>query len=269
MDFGLKGKVVLVTGGAGGIGTEICRAFLTEGAQVAVHYHTHQKEAENLAREATRGQAIATKADLTRETDVETLFATIEAQLGPVDILVNNAGIWIETPTPVHKMSLAQWQTTIDTNMTSTFLCFRRFLLGIERHRIAEPSAVIIGSTAGVYGEADHIDYAASKSGITAGFLLTLKNEIVRLSPRGRVNAVCPSWIKTGMAESFVSQQDLVKRALQTVALRKIGTPRDVAGATLFLASSALSGHLSGHSLVLAGGMEGRVLFEKHEIEIE
>ncbi len=261
MDSGLKNRTVLVTGAAGGIGSEVCRAFLAEGARVIAHYRTQEKEAKRLSPHTLQ-------ADLTNEKDVERLFTDAERTVGPIDTLVANAGIWVETPTPVHKMTLAQWNHTLSTNLTSMFLCFRKFLQGIEKHKLVDPSGVIVGSTAGIFGEALHGDYAASKSGATGGLLLSLKNEIVRLAPRGRVNAVCPSWVRTPMAGTFEENPDAVKRVLQTVPLRKIAMPADVANAIVFLSSPLLAGHLSGQSIVLAGGMEGRVLFEKEEISL-
>jgi 3-oxoacyl-[acyl-carrier protein] reductase len=164
-------------------------------------------------------------------------------------------------------MTLQQWNDTLNTNLTSTFLCFREFFRGIEKNSLKAPSAVIIGSTAGIYGEANHADYAASKAALTYGFLASLKNEIVRIAPYGRINAVCPTWTLTPMAEDFLKDREAVIRALQTVPLRKFVRPEDVANLCLFLSSPHLAGHISGQSIPVAGGMEGRVLFRNDEID--
>jgi len=101
------------------------------------------------------------------------------------------------------------------------------------------------------------------------GLMLSLKNEIARLTPRGRVNAVCPGWTITPMTERFMDEPQVVQRALQTIPLRKVGRPPDVASAVLFLASAQLAGHLTGQMLLTSGGMEGRVLYEPTEINVE
>ena len=267
METELKNKVVLVTGGAGGIGSEICHAFFKEGARVAVHYRTSQSQADKIvANYADAG--IAVKANLTDENEVDEMFDEVENHWGSVEILIANAGAWPKNFAPIHQMTLSQWQSTITTNLTSMFLSFKRFFQGIQKYGLTHPSGILIGSTAGLIGEAGHSDYAASKSGASVGLLLTLKNEIVHLAPQGRVNAICPGWTETEMIGKFASNTDLIKKTLQTIPLKKIGSPSDVAKAAIFLSSHALSGHMTGQSLVLSGGMEGRVLFEKDEIHL-
>lgn len=255
MESGLSGKTVLVTGASGGIGSEVCRAFLKEGARVVAHYHRNRSGAEALG-------VTAIAADLRSESETAALFE----KAGRVDVLVANSGIWPERDTPIVDMSFAQWRETISTNLDSMFLCFREFLKNVKRHGIEAPAGVMVGSTAGVFGEAGHGDYAASKAGATYGFLQTLKNEIVHLAPRGRVNAVCPSWILTGLADTLMKDTNLVKRTLQTVPLRRIGRPYEVANTIVFLASE-LASHISGQAIVLAGGKEGRVLWGPEEID--
>ena len=117
-----------------------------------------------------------------------------------------------------------------------------------------------VGSTAAVFGEAGHADYAAAKSAIVGGLLLSLKNEIVRIAPGGRVNAVCPGWTVSPMTRSTLEDPDVLARATRTMALRKAATPEDVARQVLVLASDELSGHVTGQVVLVAGGMEGRLL---------
>jgi 3-oxoacyl-[acyl-carrier protein] reductase len=120
---------------------------------------------------------------------------------------------------------------------------------------------VLVGSTAGIFGEAGHADYAAAKSAILGGLLLSLKNEVVRKNPRARVNAVAPGWTESPMTRGHVSEEQ-VRRVSRTMALRKVAQPEDVARQVVVLASPALSGHISGQVVTVAGGMEGRVVHD-------
>jgi 3-oxoacyl-[acyl-carrier protein] reductase len=266
MDTALAGRVVLVTGASGGIGGAVVRAFVAEGARVAAHSHRHRERAEALARELGE-RCLPLGADLTREADTERLFADTESRLGPVEVLVANAGLWPPEYVPLEEMTLTQWDATLAANLTSVFLCLRAFCRGIRRHRLTDPAAVLVGSTAGVFGEAGHADYAAAKAGLTYGLARTLKNEIARLAPRGRVNVVCPGWVVTAMTQDFTADPERVRRTLQTIPLRKVGRPDDVAAAIVYLASSRLAGHVSGQVLMVSGGMEGRLLYGPDEVD--
>jgi 3-oxoacyl-[acyl-carrier protein] reductase len=261
----LANRVVLVTGASGGIGGEIVRAFVREGCRTVAHFSEHGERAEELHQELGT-LCIPLGADLTLEAEVERLFAEIEAGLGPVDVLVANAGYWPPEDTPIGEMTLKQWDNTLAVNLTSVFLCAREFFRGITKHQLQDPSGVLIGSTAAVFGEAGHGDYAAAKAGLTYGLARTMKNEIARISPRGRVNVVCPGWTLTPRKEHQVLDADRLKRVLQTVPMRKVARAHDVAMAVLYLASSHLSGHVSGQVLTVSGGMEGRVLYQPDEV---
>src|SRR5438067_2105159 len=120
-------------------------------------------------------------------------------------------------------------------------------------------SLVLVGSTAGRFGEAGHADYAAAKSAIQVGLLLSLKNEIVRVALNGRVNAVAPGWTYSPMTRGALDQ-DVVDRVTRTMALRKVATADDIARAVVVLASDELSGHITGEVVTVAGGMEGRTI---------
>lgn len=266
MDTGLKDRVVLVTGASGGIGGDVVRAFLAEGAAVAAHYAQHRERAE-AALQGCQGKWTILGAELTRENEVADLFAAAEQELGPIDILVANAGYWPPDDVPVHQMTLEQWNRTLAVDLTSVFLCMREFCRGIVRHRLEEPAAVLIGSTAALFGEAGHCDYSAAKAALTYGLTRSLKNEICRIAPRGRVNVVCPGWTVTPMIDRFTGNPPKVQRVLQTIPLRKVARPADVAAAVVYLASSKLAGHVSGQILTVAGGMEGRVLYTPDEVD--
>jgi 3-oxoacyl-[acyl-carrier protein] reductase len=266
MESKLSNRVVLVTGASGGIGGELVRAFVAEGARVVAHFNEHGDAVRALAKELGAA-CVPFGADLTLEAEVERLFAEIEAGLGPVEILIANAGFWPSEDVPLHQMTLKQWDSTLAVNLTSVFLCMRQFFRGIVAHHLADPAGVLIGSTAGIFGESGHADYAAAKSGLIYGLARSLKNEICRLTPRGRVNVVCPGWTLTAKKQRTGLDPALVRRAKQTIPLRKIGRPHDMAMAAVYLASSHLSGHVSGQILTVSGGMEGRVLYRPEEID--
>ncbi len=256
MDTGLAGSRVLVTGASGGIGAETARAFAAEGARVAVHYHRGHERAALVAAELS--DAVLVQADLTREDDTDRLFREVRDAFGGVDVCAAVAGVWPVEDVPVWELGLDRWRATLDANLTATFLTARGFLREIAGS--GHGSLVLVGSTAGLFGEAGHADYAAAKAAIIHGLLLSLKNEIVRVAPAARVNAVCPGWTETPMAREALTDPERVARATQTMALRKVARPEDVARQVVVLASDELSGHVTGQGVTVAGGREGRLL---------
>jgi 3-oxoacyl-[acyl-carrier protein] reductase len=246
---------VLVTGASGGIGSACARAFAAEGARVLVHYHRSEKRARGLSEEL--GGATIAEADLTVESEVDRLFAEARDALGRIDICAAVAGVWPSEDVPVWELPLDRWETTVRENLTATFLTARAFLREVERS--GHGSLVLVGSTAGIFGEAGHADYAAAKSAVLGGLLFSLKNEIVRIAPLGRVNAVAPGWTESPMTRGLVDP-DRVHALSRTMALRKVAQPEDVAAQIVVLASDTLSGHISGQVVVVAGGMEGRTV---------
>jgi 3-oxoacyl-[acyl-carrier protein] reductase len=257
MDTSLAGKRVLVTGASGGIGAACVRAFAAERARVAVHYFRGRDRAEALAAEV--GGAPVLNADLTVEEDVERLFEAAREELGGVDVCAAVAGVWPQEDRPVWELELDRWRGTLDANLTASFLTARAFLREVERNGAG--SLVLVGSTAGIVGEAGHADYAAAKSAVLVGLLLSLKNEITRIAPLGRVNAVAPGWTESPMTRGLVDEER-VRAISRTMALRKVARPEDVARQVVVLASDELSGHVTGQVVVVAGGMEGRVVHE-------
>jgi 3-oxoacyl-[acyl-carrier protein] reductase len=257
METELTGRGVLVTGGAGGIGTAIVRAFAAEGARVGIHYHRSAQRARALAAELG-GAALG--ADLTREEDADALVPEAVRALGRLDVLVVNAGIWPAEDVPLWEMSAERWRRTLATDLDAAFFSCRAFLRHVKG--TGHGSIVLIGSTAGMVGEAGHADYAAAKAALVHGLLPSLKNELVRIAPLGRVNAVCPGWVVTEMTRDVLKEPGIVERATRTMALRKLATPEDVAALVVALASDRVSGHVTGEVVTVAGGMEGRVLHE-------
>ncbi|HET9215007.1 MAG TPA: SDR family NAD(P)-dependent oxidoreductase [Gaiellaceae bacterium] len=258
METGLSGKRVLVTGASGGIGAACARAFAGEGCRVALHYHRGRERAEAVAADCPG--SVLVQADLRREEEADRLFAEAGSALGGLDACAAVAGVWPEEDVPLWRLTLGRWQETLAANLTATFLTARGFLREVER--TGEGSLVLVGSTAGIFGEAGHADYAAAKSAVVRGLLLSLKNEIVRVAPRGRVNAVCPGWTLSPMTRTTLDDPARVERATRTMALRKVAQPEDVARQIVVLASDELSGHVTGEVVLVAGGMEGRLLHE-------
>ncbi|KAF7349244.1 hypothetical protein MSAN_01713900 [Mycena sanguinolenta] len=263
MDLELKNVHVLVTGASGGIGLETTRLFLEQGAKVTAHYNTIASTLDPLIAEFGSKQIVAAQANLTAEHDVARLFAESTAALGPVQVVIINHGIWPTEDVPVAQMTLARWKTTLDTNLTGAFLVAREYLRQLETAPAVlkeKASICFVGSTSGKYGEAGHADYAASKSALAYGFTLSLKNEIVKIAPKGRVNCVSPGWVRTAMAEEALKDPLIVYRALATTPLKKVAIPSDVATQIVVLSSTKLSGHVTGHTLMVEGGMEGDLL---------
>jgi 3-oxoacyl-[acyl-carrier protein] reductase len=254
MELGLEGTAALVTGAGTGIGAATARALAGEGARVAVHYRSSREQAERLAAEIG---GIALQADLRDEAAADALIPAAVEQLGRLDACVANAGTWDPAEVPVAEMSLERWRDTIESNLTATFLTVRAYMRHVANAR--EGSLVIVGSTSGIFGESGHADYSVAKAAMTYGMLPTLKNEIVRVAPVGRVNLVAPGWTVTPMTEGELTQET-VDRVTATMALRKVATAEDVARAIVYLCSPLASGHVTGQVITVAGGMEGRLL---------
>ncbi len=255
MDTGLGGTRVLVTGGAGGIGAAICRAFADEGAVVAVHHHTSGGAAERLARDIG---GVTVEGNLTDEGDVANVFSSTLDSLGGLDVCVANVGWYPATDVPVWEMDLARWRDVVDRNLTTAFLTARAFLAIAST--TGHGSLVFTASTAGIFGEAGHADYAAAKSALTSGFLLSLKNEAARIGDGVRVNAVAPGWTITPKRAATGIDPAHLERATATMARKALATPEDVARQVVVLASDRLSPHQTGQVVVVAGGMEGRIV---------
>ena len=258
METGLAGAGVVVTGASGGIGSACARAFASEGARVLVHYHRGEGRARALA--ADLDDAPLAQADLTSESDVERLFAEARSALGTIDVCAAVAGVYPREDAPVWELGLERFERTIAENLTATFLTARAFLREVAAS--GRGALVLVGSTAGRFGEAGHADYAAAKAAIQVGLLRSLKNEAARLGPAVRVNAVAPGWTVSPMTRGMLADDDIA-RITRTMPLRKVATPEDVAAQVVVLASERLSGHVTGELVTVAGGMEGRVLHDE------
>jgi len=265
LDAGLQNRHAVVSGASGGIGLEITRVLLEEGARVTATYRTSESGLVDLQKK-WQDKLTLNRVDVRKESEIERLFLDAGKLFGRADILVANAGIANSEGKAVHEMSLGQWEDTLAVNLTGSFLCAKHFFANLERHPGESASVILIGSTAGFFGEAWYCDYSTSKAGLH-GLMMSLKNEIVLLSRKGRVNLVNPGWTVTPMAEDALKDHGMVTRILQTVPMRKVASPKDIANTILYLASDKLSGHVSGQTINVAGGMEGRVLFTQDEID--
>ena len=260
----------MVTGASGGIGSGIASAFASEGAQLVLHYRKGRANAQRLQRELAT-ESLLVQADLANETQTRRVFTAALKHFGRIDTLIANAGSWEDRDIPLHKMSLQQWRHTLDQVLTSAFLSLREFLRIVAKQK--QGNAVVIASTAGIFGEAGHADYASAKAAMAFGLTRTLKNEISRIAPHtanycgGRINCICPGWTVVGRTAAKLKDAAKVRKITATMALPQIARPEDIANAAVFLSSDKLARHITGQTLVIAGGMEGRLLWQPEEVD--
>jgi len=177
-----------------------------------------------------------------------------------VAVVVVNHGVWPPEDVPIVDMTTHQWDRTISANLTSSFLVCREYLRHLREalDSVKDKAAIVlIGSTAGKYGEANHGDYAISKSAMMYGMTMTLKSEIVRIVPRGRVNCVAPGWVATPMVQEALNDPGVSGPALAATPLKKLATPLDIANQIAVLSSSMVSGHVTGQVVFVEGGCIG------------
>ena len=271
MDLALSDKVVLVTGASGGIGSAMAEAFAAEGARLVLHAGSRLAELERwIAAQPWSSRALALEAEISDCASVERLFAAARAHFGRVDVVIANAGRWTSEFALVHQASEARIRANLETNLFGSLWTARAFLATLAatgpRADGHGASLVLIGSTAGRFGEKGHAEYAVSKAGLY-GILTSIKNEIVALDPFGRVNLIEPGWTVTRMARHSLEEPGVIARVVRTMPLRQLARAEDIARAALFLASHAAARHVSGEALTIAGGMEGRVQWETREVD--
>lgn len=282
MDTLLSSRTAIVTGASGRIGSAIVQSLRREGVHVVAQYRntppptqatnnalTETNVEHTAAQDPASPRLISVQADVTQESEVDWLFVQTAQDFGLPEILIICAGKWIREDVPIWEMSVSQWQDTLAVNLTSVFFCVRRFLQGVRDFRIRRPAIVLVGSTSALYGEPGHCDYAASKSALAHGFLRSVMNEITQLCPQGRINVVSPGWDATRMAAPLLQNKDDLQRTLQTVPLRKIASPQDVANTVVFLASHHLAGHITGEVAQVSGGREAGLLYSDEEVDLE
>lgn len=271
MDLQLADSVVLITGASGGIGRALAEAFAAEGAWLVLTGLSRQAELEAwVATRAWRERALCLRADAARPAEIEAAFARAVERWGRVDVTVANAGAWPREPELLHQASEARIRGALEANLSSALFTARAFLATLERSGpradARGASLCLVGSTAGRFGERHHCEYAVAKAGLY-GLLHTLKSEIVLLDPYARVNLVEPGWTATELVQRELEQPGVIERVTRTMPLRQLARPLDVARAVVWLSSPAASRHTSGQVLTVAGGMEGRGLWEPGEVD--
>ncbi len=243
----LEGKIAIVTGASRGIGKEIARSFISQGATVAFTYRSSEEQALALEKELTEngGTAKGFKSDASKFEDAENLVKEVLEAFGTADVVVNNAGITDDTL--LMRMSEDQWDRVIDVNLKSCFNLTKAFLRTMLKARAG--SIINIRSVVGVQGNAGQANYSASKAGIL-GFT---KSVALELGSRNiRCNAIAPGFIETEMTEKL--DAEVVQGWRDTIPLKRGGSPEDVANACVFLASD-MSSYVTGQTLNVCGGM--------------
>jgi len=271
MDLQLEGKVVLITGASGGIGRAMAEAFAAEGAQLAL---TGQKKIDELDRwlgdQPWRERAIPIAADVTSAKQMSAAFERACDRFGRVDACIANAGVWTPEYRLLHQADEERIKKTIEIDLLGAMWTARGFMQSLARTGRRSDghgaSLVFIGSTAGRFGERGHAEYAASKAGLH-GLVCSLKNEIVELDPYARVNMIQPGWTVTHMARPALEEPGVISKVVRTMPLRQLARAIDIARAGLFLCSPAAARHVSGETITVAGGMEGRSLWESNDID--
>ncbi|MCB9948033.1 MAG: SDR family oxidoreductase [Rhodospirillaceae bacterium] len=253
----LKGQKALVTGANSGIGEAVAIALGAAGADVVVNYIVNEDAAQRVvaAIEAHGVKAMAIKADVSKEDQVQAMFARMIDAFGTIDILVNNAGL--QRDAPLHEMTMDQWTLVLNVNLTGQFLCareaVREFLRRGVRPEISSAAGKIVSmsSVHEVIPWAGHVNYAASKGGV----MLMTKSMAQELAEhRIRVNSVCPGAIRTPLNQPAWGTPEAYQSLMTLIPYNRIGEPEDIARAVVWLASDE-SDYATGISLFIDGGM--------------
>jgi glucose 1-dehydrogenase len=253
----LRGQKALVTGANSGIGKAVAIALGQAGADVVVNYVGGAPAADEVASViADSGvRALAIRADVSQEADVEAMFAQMLKEFGTIDILVSNAGL--QKDAPLEEMTLAQWNTVIGVNLTGQFLCARAAVREFKRRGVVKGVSVAAGkiicmsSVHETIPWAGHVNYAASKGGV----MLMMKSIAQEVAPyRIRVNSICPGAIRTPINTSAWSTPEAYESLMTLIPYKRIGEPADIGRVAVFLASDQAD-YINGASIFVDGGM--------------
>ncbi len=253
----LTGQPALVTGANSGIGEAVALGLARAGADVAVNYVTHPETAEEVAHkiEALGRKAIVLKADVSKEDEVEKMFAAAVAQFGTLHVSVSNAGL--QRDAKFDEMTLDQWTTVIGVNLTGQFLCCRAAAREFKRRGVvksvsqAAGKMICMSSVHQVIPWAGHVNYAASKGGID----MMMRSIAQELAPHFiRVNAIAPGAIRTPINTAAWDTPTAYADLMTLVPYKRVGEPDDIAQAAVWLASDAAD-YITGATLFVDGGM--------------
>lgn len=246
----LRDKVAVVTGSSSGIGEAIAKSFAREGAAVVIDYHGSPDAAKAIVEtiESQGGRAVAVGADVSKQDEAKSMIDAAVSTFGAIDILVNNAGV--EHQMPFLKTPLDVWQRVIDTNLTGTWICSQLAALQMAKDkrggRIINISSVHEDVTM-----PSNAPYCASKGGMK----MLMRTIAVELAPLNiTVNNVCPGAIDTPIQKNLEKDPHKVEELLSEIPLRRMGSPDEVAGLCVFLASDEGS-YITGASYIIDGGM--------------
>ncbi len=254
----LPNRVALVTGASSGIGAAVAQALAADGATVVVNYPGGSPDAANVVVKTITdagGRAIALAADVSKEDQVQAMFAETIRQFGTLHILVANAGI--QQDSPFTDMTLAQWQRVIDVNLTGQFLCareaVREFLRRGPQPAMGRATGVIVhmSSVHEVIPWGGHVNYATSKGGI----MQLMKSLAQELAPQKiRVNSIGPGAIKTPINTSAWSTPEAEQKLLTLIPYNRVGEPADIGGLAAWLCSDEAD-YITGQTIFMDGGM--------------
>lgn len=246
----LMGKTAIVTGGTAGIGKAIAELFARQGASVAI-FGTNKERSDQALADLEKIQVDPSQKfrsyllDISKTKEVEEAVAKLVEEWGKIDILVNNAGITRDNL--LMRMSEEDWDRVIEVNLKSIYNTCRALCRPMMKSRSG--SIINITSVIGLMGNAGQVNYAASKAGMI-GFTKSLAKE---LASRGiRANCIAPGYIETQMTDALTSQ--IKEQIISKIPLSRIGNPRDIAHAALYLASD-LSSYITGQVIAVDGGM--------------
>jgi 3-oxoacyl-[acyl-carrier protein] reductase len=241
-----EGRVALVTGASQGIGHACALALAREGVSVAVTARNREKLDELVgAITASGGKATAFVMDVADEEQAKSAIKAALTHFGKIDILVNNAGITRDQL--VLRMKRADWDTVLNTNLTSAFLCIQQVIPSMLKQRWGR--IISVTSVFGQMGQSGQTNYAASKAGLI-GLTMAMAREVA--SRNITCNAVAPGFIDTNM--TAVLSDEFKQTAVKSIPLGRVGSPEDVASAVRFLASDE-AGYITGHVLNVNGGL--------------
>jgi 3-oxoacyl-[acyl-carrier protein] reductase len=241
-----EGRVALVTGASQGIGRACALALARQGATVAVAARNQQKLDELVATiNSSGGKAAAFVMDVADEEQVKSAIKSAIAQFGKIDILVNNAGITRDQL--VMRMKRADWDTVLNTNLTSAYLCIQQVIGSMLKQRWGR--IINVTSVFGQMGQAGQANYAASKAGLI-GLTMAMAREVA--SRNITCNAVAPGFIETSMTAALT--EEFKQSAVKNIPLGRVGLPEEVASAVSFLASDEAA-YITGHVLNVNGGL--------------